>query len=234
MLRANAAARDNVDELVALLLLGTALCAVALFIAAAHVYPGGTHFDRLRAGHDFWRNTICDVARSRALGGAHNHGATLARGAMGCASLGFGALFWLLAKRFASRRRLSALVRCLGGVVVPGGIAVALLPTDQFSAQHGIAIVITGIPGLLAATLATYALVSDEAPPLLVALGVLTVTVSTADFVIYVHELVVGGPPRVTVSVLERIASLLVVAWMVAVAATSLRRSNRAHPSPGA
>lgn len=209
MFRADATTRSHVHALVALLLLGTAVCAFILFIAAAHRYPGGTHFDHLRAGHDFWRNTICDVARTKALGGARNHGATLARGAMGCASLGFGALFWLLAERFGSRRRLSALVRGFGAVVIPGGISVALLPTDHFSAQHGIAIVITGVPGLLAATLATYALVFDAARPLLVAaLGVLAVAVSTADFAIYVHELVVGGPPRVAVSVLERIASL--------------------------
>lgn len=228
-----AATRSRLHVLVALLLLSTAVCAFLLFIAAAHRYPGGTHFDHLRPGHDFWRNTICDVARSKALGGARNHGATLARGAMGCASLGLGALFWLLSERFPSRQRLSVIVRGLGALVIPGGIAVALLPTDHFSVEHGIAIVITGIPGLLAAILATYALVFDEARSFLIAsLGVLAVAVSTADFAIYVHELVVGGGPRIVVAVLERVASLLLVAWMIAVAATSLRRNTKAASTP--
>ncbi len=231
MHRADATARPRLHEIVALFLLGSAATAFVLFVAAAHAYPGGTHFDRLRAGHDFWRNTICDVARSSALDGATNHGASLARVAMVSASLGLGALFWLLADRLASRRYLSALVRGLGALVVPGGIAIALLPTDRFSAQHGFATVLTGVPALVAGILATYALVRDEARPmLLVALGVLVVAVSTADFSFYVHELLVDGPPRVVVSALERIASLLTVAWMFVVATTSLRRPRAREP----
>lgn len=223
-----ASMRPRLHALVALLLLGTAACAVLLFVAAAVRYPGGTHFDHVRAGHDFWRNTICDVARSRALGGAHNRGAGLARGAMSCAGVGLAALFWLLAERVASRRRLAALVRGLGLLVAPGGLAIALLPTDRFSTQHALAIVLATVPGLVAAVLATYALVFDHAgPPYIAALGALAIVVSTADFTIYAHELVVGGGPRMAVAVLERIASLVIVAWMLAVATTSL--SDRAR-----
>lgn len=221
-------------EITAAVLVASVFASVVLFAVAARAYPGGSHFDRLSVGHDFWRNTLCDVARSTALDGAPNAvGSSFARMAMTITAIGIGALFWLLPARFPSSPRLGAAVRVLGSISVPGAIAVVFLPTDRFGALHGIAIVIAGIPGLTAAGLAVVGLLRTRARPsasLVTTFGVLAVLVATAAFGIYVHELLSGGPPRMAVSVLERIAALLLLAWMVTVARASwlTSRSDKA------
>jgi len=213
-------------------LAAAATTAAVLFVLAARAYPGGTHFDRLRAGHDFWRNTLCDVARSTALGGARNEvGAAFARTAMTIMALGIGGLFWLLPERFPSSARLGVAVRALGCLSVPGALAVVFLPTDRFSALHGIAIVIAGLPALAAALIAAIGLLRERVRARFVTMvGILALGVAAADFGLYVHELVFGGPPRVAVSVLERIATLLVVLWMIVVARVSWRTRLASGP----
>jgi hypothetical protein len=227
--RATGASKKKVvDHLVAVFLLGSVFVAVILFVVAAWVYPGGTHFDHLEVGHDFWKNTLCDVARSTALGGAPNAvGAMLARAAMTIMAFGIGALFWLLPTRFPSSGRLGTSIRVLGAMAVLGAIAVVFLPTDRFSFLHGIAIVVAGLPGLSGMALAVAGLLRANARPHHVtAIGVLALLVAAADFSIYVDELLSKASPRVSVPVLERIATLLVLVWMVAVARVTQTRSS--------
>jgi hypothetical protein len=47
-------------------------------------------------------------------------------------------------------------------------------------------------------------------------LALATLAVAAVGFSIYVDELVRGGPPRLLVPVFERIAAMLLLAWMVA------------------
>lgn len=207
-----------------------ALLSLFLFGIAAAAYPGGSHFDHHAAGHDFFRNSLCDVARSTAVGGAANDvGAAFARLSMTIMALGIGALFWSLPERFPSRTRLGALVRVLGLVATPAAIVVVFLPTDRFSSVHGIAIVVAGVPGLCAGVLAVAGLVRERANTLLVVLGASTLVVAIGAFVLYVHELVAGGPPRVAVPTLEHVAALLLLAWMLAVAVRPSRNERVEH-----
>ena len=60
-------------------------------------------------------------------------------------------------------------------------------------------------------------------------LAVATLLITTADFGIYVHELVAGGPPRMAVPMLERIAALLLVAWMIASSFVAPRIAGPRH-----
>lgn len=193
---------------------------VALFVGAAHAYPGGTHFDHAAVGHDFWRNTLCDVARTVALDGAPNTlGCALARAAMTTLALGLGLLFMALPRLFSANERLGARVRVLGAATVPFAIAVVLLPTDHFPRLHSVAIVFAGTLGLSATLLAMKGLFSDaRAPRVVVAIGTVAMLVAAADFTLYLREVLSGGPAQVAVAVLERLATVLVLAWMAAVA----------------
>ncbi len=195
--------------------LACAIVSLALFVVAAWLYPGGNHFNHHALGHDFWRNAICDVARATAVGGLPNQGATFARASMTIMAVGIGALYWLLPERFPSRARAAVLVRGLGALSVPGAIAVVLLPSDRYSSLHGVAIVIAGVPGLTAGLIATAALVRTRLE-VVTMLAVATFVVAGADFAIYVDELVTGGGPRLAVTVLERLAALLLLGLMVA------------------
>jgi hypothetical protein len=216
------------------LLLGSATSFSVLFYGAARAYPGGSYFDRAAVGNDFWRNTMCDVARGVALDGQPNPlGSLLARLAMIILALGLGVFFTLLPRLFPDRARLGGAVRTLGWSAVPGAIAVVLLPTDRFSAVHGLAIVAAGIPGIGATLLAVFGLLRGRgAPRFVAALGLLATLSAAAGFGLYVRELVFGGPAQVAVAVLERVATVLLVAWMLAVAARPEARDDDAPVSP--
>jgi hypothetical protein len=201
-------------------LVGAVIGFLLLFVAAARAYPGGTHFDHGAAGHDFWRNTLCDVARTVAIDGAPNARACmLARIAMTMLALGLGVLFVALPRLFPARARLGNAVRVLGLATVPFAIAVVSLPTDRYGRLHGVAIVLAGTLGLGAAILALKGLFSEaRSPGIVVAAGVLAMSVAAVDFALYVAEFMTGGSAQVAVPVLERIATILLLGWMVLVA----------------
>jgi len=216
------------DRFLATGMAAAAIASVAIFASAASAYPGGTHFDHGAPGHDFFRNTLCDVARSTAIGGQSNAtGASLARTAMTLYAVALGLFYWLLPRELPGHPRLGRLVRTLGALSVPGAIAVVFLPTDRFGVLHGVAIVIAGVPGLAAAVLAVTALVRERAGAM-AALGVAAFGAGAVDFVLYVRELVLDGPPEVAVSVLERAASVLLLVWMLALAGKTLRATSPA------
>ena len=201
---------------------------LAVFTAAALAYPGGTHFDHAAPGHDFWRNTMCDVARGEALDGRPNgHGAVLAQLAMASLALSVSLFFWSLRASCPSCARLATGVRWLGVVSFAGMLAVVLLPTDRFGHLHGIAIVTAGVPGIAAAVASVVAFgLEPLAPRRLAIVGLLTVVIAAAGFGIYVDELVRGGAPRLAVPVLERAATILLVWWMLAVVRERAQRRN--------
>jgi hypothetical protein len=211
-------------------LVGSVVGFVVLFVAAANAYPGGTHFDHASIGHDFWRNTMCDVTRTVAIGGRPNTtGCTLARAAMLILAGGLGVLFGLLPRLFRARERAGSLVRALGMVAALGAVAVVLLPSDRFGYMHGVAIVCAGIPGLTASLVSLHAVRRERSSArAVVILGGLALGVAAVDFGLYVSELLSGGASQVSVAVLERVATALVLLWMLAIA-----REARSHAAQG-
>lgn len=216
-------------RIASIFVLGAALASLVIFALAAWAYPGGNHFDHAAKAHDFWRNSLCDVARGTAIGGASNRvGSLLARVAMSTMALGLGGLFWLLPHHFDPRPRvrlgIATWVRALGLVSVPGAIAVTFMPTDRFGVLHGVAIILAGVPGLGAAVLAMIALL--RSPRLrrsaMAVVGLATLLAAALDFGLYVHELATHGGPRLAVPVLERVAALLLALWMVLIARQTL------------
>jgi hypothetical protein len=192
---------------------------VGLFALAARAYPGGTHFNHTAVGHDFWLNTMCDVARSVALDGSPNNlGAWLSRAAMTLFALGLGVHFVGVSLLFVSRDWLARLVRALGVISVPFAVAVVHLPTDRFGKLHGAAIVCAGTLGLSAALLTIGGLRGVKGVPWAFRTGLAALGVAAADFVLYVRELATGGAAQMAVPVLERLASVGVLLWMASVA----------------
>jgi hypothetical protein len=192
--------------------LATAAMAVSLLGGAMHAYPGGTHWDRAAPGHDFWRNYLCDLARTVALNGAPNPlGSALARAAMASLTVTIGLFFWLLSARARARARVRAGIRGLGSVAAGGALVVASLPSDRFGDAHAAAIVVAGTAGLLGATLATACV---AATPVDALLGAVTLVFAAVAFALYVWQLVVPGPGPVAGAVSERLALLALLAWM--------------------
>jgi hypothetical protein len=197
----------------------------ALEIPAMALYPGGTWWDATTRGHRFWQNFLCDLEWRVALNGAPNLlGARLARAAMLVIVLAFGP-FWLTVPRLFDRlRRTGTAVRLLGLASVAGMLAVAFMPSDRFGSLHGVAVVIAGLPGLSAAALSVAGLALGEprhSIPAAIGGGMLAFALT--DFVLYVSHLVgqVEGTPLVPA--LQKVALLLLLAWMVVVAVSARR-----------
>lgn len=208
---------------------GAVLTAVAgflgLIVPAMHAYPGGTVWDSTTRGSDFWFNYLSDLQRSVALNGQPNgDGAALAQAAMLALTVGMAPFWWLVARVFLDRPRLGWAVRATGVAGVAGSFAVGLMPSDRFGDGHMMAVVLGGVPGLLAAGLAVVGLAgrgrSARAPA---AIGAATVLVSSTDFMLYVGSLRQAGPDLPVIAVLERMSILLVLTWMCAVAWHAVR-----------
>lgn len=203
------------------LIAAPAVTSAVLFTLAARAYPGGSHFDHAAVGHDFWRNALCDVARSTAIGGASNAvGASLARTAMSTMAVAIGLMLWSLPRHFPRRVRTGRIVRGFAVALVPAALAVVFLPTDRFSAIHGIVTMTAGLVGTSGATLAIVAAAVETRRPSLY-LGILTLAAAVGSLGVYAVELGFGGPPRLAVPVLEHVAALFLLAWMLAFEAES-------------
>lgn len=196
---------------------------VALIVPAMALYPGGTWWDPHAVGHRFWTNFLCDLEWRTALDGTPNPvGARLAEGAMLALVLAFVPFWPLAARLFPARPRLAAAVRILGWTSVLGMVAVALMPSERFGALHGVAVVVAGLPGLSAAVLAAAGqLLARRTLP--GALGAAMVLFAIVDFVLYVHTMLHGGPGPLVLPVAQKLALLLLLGWMLAVAALADR-----------
>ncbi len=210
-------------------MLAMEIVSVALLALAMAAYPGGTQWRHAADGHDFWRNYLCDLARRVALNGTPNPvGSALAQASMLALALGLVPFWRLLPDFFGARPRLGTWVRVLGQVAVAASFAVVLLPADRFSEVHGLAIVVAGVPGLFAALLAVVGLAGEERSPRVVAsVGVTALLVAAAAFAVYLRQFFVPGPGPVAGAILERLALILLLVWMGAVA---FRAPHSAEP----
>jgi hypothetical protein len=81
------------------------------------------------------------------------------------------------------------------------------------------------LPGLTAAAIAAVGLARSEPRPVVAApLGVAMLAFALGDFALYVRTMMVGGPGPLVLPVAQKCALLLLLAWMVAVAARVHRR----------
>ncbi len=195
-------------------------CMVAFVVAVCasmRLYPGGTWWNRHQSGHSFWQNFLCDLLHDPSLNHRPNAlGASLAKVGMLLFVLGLS-VFWSLTDRLlCCLPRHAKVVRPLGVLGALLVAAVPLLPSNRFPKMHTAAVTLGGLPVLLALGLltagvliephqqrASRALTAIFLPLVLVCLG------------LYVREAVFGGSSLRVLPVLERIASITAVIWVL-------------------
>lgn len=188
-------------------------------------YPGGTQADRASEGYSFFGNYWCDLYRSRALNGAdHTTGAQLAQlGALAVVLAIFAGLW--CASAWLDGARVRRATRALSGVACLGMLAIPLTPADRYGRLHFVVIGVAAVPALLALGLASAAVLRGTAramPPMrgLRALTWVTCGAARLHFAHYVAELIGGPAYGVGVPAVQKVVTLLILAWLVAVALT--------------
>jgi hypothetical protein len=186
------------------------------------LYPGGTWWDRTTHGARFWQNYLCDLEWNPALNGEANRvGSRLAQAAMLLLIAGFVPFWWIAPRLFPLRRALGAAVRVLGLASVAGMIAVPLMPSDRFGALHGVAVVVAAGPSFVATILATFGMLRGDRArhaPVAGALGAWMLVFALLDFALYVYTMVRGGPGPMLLPAAQKVAVVLLLAWMALVA----------------
>ena len=203
---------------------------MTLLAMAMRLYPGGTAFDPAAPGHSFWFNFLCDLTNGVAVNGRPNPvGSEYARAAMLALAVALASFWIILPALFHSRRRL-AFATCASGLLSVGGL-VAVPVADGF--MHVVAVFASSVPALVAGTLGIIGMmrISPRTSNLLPGLALATVAAALADSVLYARSYMVV--PRIILPVLplfQRLALLLMLSWMTAVALHILRSGRRAAP----
>ncbi|MDP6945452.1 MAG: hypothetical protein QF464_14990, partial [Myxococcota bacterium] len=192
---------------------------LALYVAAASSYPGANHFDPDAQSYHLWRNFICDVLHVQTIGGHLNEdGAALGTAAMVALVPGYVCLWWLLPLFFPRRPRLGRAVRTLGLLSGVCMVGVALTPSNSLPVMHAVFILLAGAPGLSAAVLGAFGVLSGRAAPKLVVVLAAGMGLSASiDMGLYIHHLVTGEM-IVALPAIQKVAGLFFVALMPVVA----------------
>ena len=210
-----------------LAIISTSLLGVVTLALAMRAYPGGTALDPTTVGHSFWLNFLCDLTGDVAVNGAANaRGASLARVAMVALAVALGCFWLLVPLSFAGGRAFSRPIRTFGLLAVVG---VLLVPAAT-GRGHIFVVLASAVSGLIASTLALIGSVRWSQSRLLAALACASVTAGLGDAVLYAQSYLVQ--PRVVCPALpffQRLALILLVGWMVAVAVGVLMAPGR-HP----
>ena len=189
------------------------------------LYPGGTWWDAHARGHRFWQNFLCDLEWRVALNGEPNPtGSRLATAAMLALVASFVPLWLVLPALFPRYLRVGRAVVALGLVSAGLTVATVLMPSERFGAVHGVMVVAASLPGLGASGLSLAALALDEPRPRVAAILCAAFwSAALVDLALYVHHLTahVEGTPLIVV--IEKVALVLLVAWMVTVATRAWR-----------
>jgi hypothetical protein len=211
-------------------LVGLAAASVLLAVAMS-LYPGGTAMDPLRAGHSFWLNFLCDLTSSVAGNGRPNPaGALVGRAALATFAATL-AVFWLVLPTSFSTpvgaRWRGARVLSGAGLVSSLGLATVPFASGWI---HAWAVFAAAIPGIVAGVLALVGTLKFARSRLVVSLLCGAIAAALVDSVLYVRSL--STHPRVVLPALpigQRLAFLLIVAWIALVAVGRLRKRTLAE-----
>lgn len=207
-------------------LAGLALFCVAM-LAGAWLYPGGSwrhpHADGFSILENFW----CDLLRQPAHNGAGN------RRSAWLATLGFAALgaalapFWLEVSRLLPEPR-ARLLRACGLVSAAATALVALVPSDRFPKVHAPAVLLAGGLGLWSGILlGQFALKARRSQPWLAVTSLFLLCAASTNMALYIWVAYLHGPETVVLPAVQKLATVGLLAWMLAALAASAR-----HPRP--
>lgn len=215
-------ARRPASAMGAAIVLGAIALGVALLLMAMARYPGGTSLNRAAPGHSFWFNFLCDLTNDIAVNGRSNQtGAWLARVALGafCVAL---TCFWIILPRGIQvpSRRLSI------GITGSGVLSVAglLIVPVATGIGHVVAVFASFVPALAATILGLIGTIRYSRSRALVMIACASMAVAVLDAILYARSYLVH--PRVVSPALplfQRVALLLMLAWMTVVAMRVLR-----------
>ncbi len=199
--------------------LGTVLVSAALLVTATSRYPGGTAWDPTTRGADFWLNYVCDLERGSALDGEANPAAPIAQASVGVLAFGFLLLFISLPALLPRQPRLGRAVLVLGLAGALGTTSVAALPNDRFAALHIFTVLAAALPSLAATALAVVAMARARTVRRTTTIfGAVMLLVSLVDLGTYVLVELARWKAPPAEAILERVALIFVLGWMILVA----------------
>jgi hypothetical protein len=206
---------------------GAVALVVALTSAAMVLYPGGTWFDRGAPEHSFFSNFLCDLLAETALNGEPNPiGSRLAFFGMMSLVIGMLPLWLMLPALMPDRPRLGRALRRMGTLGVSVLLVVPLATSERCGAYHGLVVELAGIPNFTALLLAVVGLVQTRHRSWLVAsMGVALAAAALVDFGWYSWYVCRGELGSMFVPGLQKVAAILLLAWMEVVATAVWRRA---------
>lgn len=216
--------------------IGGALLFLIAFAVAAALYPGGTWTNRRAPGHSLLANYLCDLMQERALNGQPAAvGALVIRAGALAMFIAIGAFYLLVARLERPPGRAARLARGVGVSAAAIACTIPFLTSDRSRTAHLVAVVATFLPALVATVAAArVCLRSPQTTPWIRAAALVALVAGSVDGFLYIfaygaHAL--GLPPPLPVRrlvgdlipVLQRIASVGVIAWVLALAARARR-----------
>lgn len=205
---------------------------LGLFVASAALYPGGTWLDRAAHGHHFFANYFCDLTQPVSLSGVKNPlGSRLAQLAMLCFAAALAGFFWLVPLYFAVPGRLRTWVRVLGQCAVLSYLLVPFTPSELFGEVHASLSLFAGSLGLAAALGTVWGLLRSDRPArLLGLLGALALVAGGLHAALFVFYLRASEPAPLIVPAVQKVAAMLLSAWMLGVAGLTFSRRRAIAP----
>jgi hypothetical protein len=194
----------------------TCLCLFVVGIALSmRLYPGGTWWNLARERHAFCENFLCDLLHDPALNNKPNWlGALAAKVSMLLFIFGLGVL-WTMTERWVSDTRLARLVCALGVLGTFPLALVPLTPSNHHARLHTLAVLVGGLPSLMAFLLFGAALWrSGRVPALLRVLSLLLGVLVLVCLALYACGAIGACPAATTLPALERFAVVLIVLWV--------------------
>jgi hypothetical protein len=200
------------------MLLLSVLAFYAGMLRAAQLYPGGTWVQRGARGYSLFGNYLCDVLLRTSLNGEPNPvGAQWGKAAFIALIPGIFLHFWRLGEH---RRTWAAYaIQSLGAATTLAFAGVFLFPSDRAQTLHRVAVLSAAGSGLVATLLALGSqLRSRDVPRAETALGTFVLALAATDVALYVRTIHLGAEASIWVPGLQKLAALLLGAWMLAVA----------------
>jgi hypothetical protein len=200
----------------------------ALLGASMAAYHGGTQLDRTSAGYDPLRNYFCDLIQPVAHDGTPNPlGASLGRAAFVATALALVPAWLLLSSLFSERRVLARVVR-VGGVTAALALPlVANTPSQLGGHAHTWAIVVGGVPALVAMGAALVGILGvRHAHPLLARLTALLLALASVTGALWLWAMAGGWPNQWALATAQKVTWLAIASWLLAIA----RATRTARP----
>lgn len=196
------------------------LTALSLFcvamLAGALAYPGGSWLHPHSVGFSVVENFWCDLMRRPAHNGAPNPWAP-ALGILAFVAIGVALVpFWLEVSRLLPPRR-ARFVRGAGVVSAVCTAVVALLPSDRFPSLHPPIVLSAGGLGLICGLLVGgFAISQRRQFPVFAGASLGLLLAAAANLALYLRAIYFQASETVALPVVQKLATLGLLVWMVA------------------